>query len=154
MEIIIPLIKGCFWPFLLFFVIFPALTLGCLYIIFRPLKKNYEITKGIINCDGSMKKFVFRIDLSREEFFRLLKSRNVCDVMEYSLNDENSIIIFKEHGSTVSYDLYLLQFDGYLILRLKQRAILFGTTRIHYRINEFWISKLNAKPIDYSRNAF
>ena len=94
MEIIIPLIKGCFWPFLLVFVIFPALTFGCLCIIFRPLKKNYEITKGIINC------------------------------------------------------------DGYLILRVKQISLLYGKTNIPYHVNEFWICKFNAKPIDYSRNAF
>ena len=154
MEIIIPLLKVCFWPFLFIFVIFPALTLGCLYIIFRPMYKNREITNGILNFDGSMRKFVFRIDLSKDEFFSKLKSRNACDTMEYSLNADLTGITFKELGSRLEYGIEIIPCDGYLILRVKQISLLYGKTNIPYHVNEFWICKFNAKPIDYSRNAF
>ena len=52
------------------------------------------IQDSVVNYDTFMKKYVFGIELTKDEFFSQLKTRNINDVLEYSLNDDYSVITY------------------------------------------------------------
>ena len=65
-----------------------------LYIIFKPMFWQNKLLNGIVNYDTFMRKFVFRIELTKEEFYSQIKICNINDILEYSLNDDCSVITF------------------------------------------------------------
>lgn len=65
-----------------------------LYFILKPMFKHNELLNSVVNYDTFMKKYVFGIELTKDEFFSQLKTRNINDVLEYSLNDDYSVITY------------------------------------------------------------
>ena len=109
-----------------------------LYIIFKPMFRQNKLLNGIVNYDTFMRKFVFRIEITKEEFYSQLKIRNINDVLEYSLNDDCSVITFTMYNMKYSYKIIVDDFNELIILRVEQIQI---TSKPAFRINEFFIKQ-------------
>ena len=122
-----------------------------LYIIFKPMFRQNKLLNGIVNYDTFMRKFVFRIEITKEEFYSQLKIRNINDVLEYSLNDDCSVITFTMYNMKYSYKIIVDDFNESIILRVEQIQI---TSKPAFRINEFFIKKFNATPLEFEKYSF
>ena len=122
-----------------------------LYIIFKPMFRQNKLLNGIVNYDTFMRKFVFRIEITKEEFYSQLKIRNINDVLEYSLNEDCSVITFTMYNMKYSYKIIVEDFNESIILRLEQIQV---TSKPAFRINEFFIKKFNAKPLEFEKYYF
>ena len=122
-----------------------------LYIIFKPMFRQNKLLNGIVNYDTFMRKFVFRIEITKEEFYSQLKIRNINDVLEYSLNEDCSVITFTMYNIKYSYKIIVDDFNESIILRVEQIQI---TSKPAFRINEFFIKKFNATPLEFEKYSF
>ncbi len=119
-----------------------------LYVIFKPMFRQNKLLNGIVNYDTFMRKFVFRIEITKEEFYSQLKIRNINDVLEYSLNEDCSVIILTMYNMKYSYKIIVDDFNEPIILRVEQIQI---TSKPAFRINEFFIKKFNASPLQFEK---
>ncbi|MBQ8546061.1 MAG: hypothetical protein IJ437_03870 [Clostridia bacterium] len=101
------------------------------------------------NTDAFTRKFIFNVQLTKEEFLIKLKIPNVNDTLEYELNDECSIITFKKDFSKISYNLKVIEINKELQIRVEQIPVFYENTNIPFLINEFFISKFNATPVEF-----
>ena len=121
------------------------------YIIFKPMFRQNKLLNGIVNYDTFMRKFVFRIEITKEEFYSQLKIRNINDELEYSLNEDCSVITFTMYNMKYSYKIIVDDFNESIILRVEQIQI---TSKPAFRINEFFIKKFNATPLEFEKYSF
>ena len=122
-----------------------------LYVIFKPMFRQNKLLNGIVNYDTFMRKYVFYIEFSKVEFFSKLKARNINDVLEYSLNEDCSVITFTMYNMKYSYKIIVDDFNESIILRVEQIQI---TSKPAFRINEFFIKKFNATPLEPEKYSF
>ena len=122
-----------------------------LYIIFKPMFRQNKLLNGIVNYDTFMRKFVFRIEITKEEFYSRLKIRNINDVLDYSLNEDCSVITFTMYNMKYSYKIMVDNFNESIILRVEQIQI---TSKPAFRINDFFIKKFNATPLEFEKYSF
>ena len=126
-----------------------------LYLIFKPGVRQREVSNGVINYDSFMRKFCFSIDATKEEVYSQLNLPNVYDVLEYDLDEENDVITFKRYvGGRYSYRISVDEAEGCHILWVEQIPSVMGGGNVPCLINEFFIKKLDAKPIDYTETAY
>ena len=134
-----------------FFIVFFAMIPVALFIIFKPVVQQKKLLNGVTNYDTFMRKYVYHIDLTKEAFYSQLKIRNINDLLEYSLSDDLSVIIFEKYLNKFPYSIELSESEEGIILKVSQTQL---TSRISYDINAFFIGKFNAKPLNYNDNSF
>ena len=130
---------------IVFFVVAVPLAL---YFILKPMFQHNKLLNGVVNYDTFMRKYVFGIELTKDEFFSQLKTRNINDVLEYSLNDDYSVITYTMYNMKYSYKIKVDDFNESIILRVEQLQL---TSKPAFRINEFFIKKFNAKPLEFEK---
>ena len=136
----------------IFVIIFIVIVIpAALYIIFKSMFRQNKLLNGIVNYDTFMRKYVFYIEFSKVEFFSKLKARNINDVLEYSLNDDCSVITFTMYNRKYSYKIIVDDFRGAIILRVEQIQ---PTSKVAFFINEFFIKKFNATPLEFEKYSF
>lgn len=113
--------------------------------------RQNKLLSGIVNYDTFMRKFVFRIDLTKEDFYSQLKAHNINDLLEYCLNDDCSIITLIKYNARYEYKIKIDEFNEFIILRVEQIPVL---SRLPYLINEFFIKKFNAQPVEFEKYSF
>ena len=135
----------------IFVIAFVVIIPIALYLILKPMFKNNKLLNGIVNYDTFMRKYVFGIALKKEEFYTQLKTPNVYDVLEYTLSEDDAVITFKMYNGKYSYKINIDIFNESIVLRVEQISI---NSRPAFHINEFFIKKFNAKPLDFEKYKF
>ena len=136
----------------IFVVIFVVIVIPvALYIIFKPMFRQNKLLNGIVNYDTFMRKFVFCISLTKEDFYAQLKVHNINDILEYSLNDDCSVITFTTYNMKYSYKIIVDDFNESIILRVEQVQEI---SKPAFSINEFFINKFNATPLEFEKYSF
>ncbi len=138
---------------ILIFIAIIVLVPLAIYVIFKPMIRQNKLLNSVCNYDSLMRNFVFKVDLSKDCFFRQLKTHNVNDVMQYRLNEDLSVITFMRNYTEMSYSIKLKSFENSIVLKIEQ-ATLIGKSNMPYYVNEFWIKKFNAEPLEYEKYAF
>lgn len=138
--------------FLAILVVFILIPAG-IYFIFKPMVRQSRILKGVENYDALMRKFIFRVDMSKAEFFAVLRQNDSSDVLMFHLKDE-STIVFEKDLVKMTYGFSVEELDGFIVLRVQQAHSLHSKTNIPYFVNEFWITKVGAKPLPFSSYPF
>ena len=110
-----------------------------------------KLLNGVVNYDIFMRRFVFSIDSTREEFYSKLKIHNVDDVLEYEFDEQNSVVTFTVHSRQFAYKIKVDEYEQIAILRAEQVPFV---SKVTYHINAFFIKKFNAEPIDYRSYGF
>lgn len=136
-------------PYILVAILVPIVGFFVFLLIFSHVKKYRKITHNVNNTDAFTRKFIFNVQLTKEEFLIKLKIPNVNDKLEYELNDECTIITFKKNFSKISYSLNVIETDKELQIRVEQITIFYQKTNIPFLVNEFFISKFNATPVEF-----
>ena len=134
-----------------FFVIFIPLVLGIIIPIY---KKHSSVTCGVINYDSSMKKFVYKVNLSYQQVIDLLNTKNDVDELSCTFDFEKAIIRFSEYGSHRDYYFQIQECSGFSILKLKQVELIGMSSHVPYKLNPFIVSKLRAEIVPFSQYGF
>ena len=135
----------------IFIVVFVVMIPIALYLILKPMFKHNKLLNGIVNYDTFMKKYVFSVALSKEEFYSQLKMPNVQDVLEYTLSNDGTVITFRLYNGKYPYKINVDAFNESIILRVEQLS---ANSKPAFYINEFFIKKFNAKPLDFEKYKF
>jgi hypothetical protein len=101
-----------------------------------------------------MRKFVYKVPLSRDEIIRILKTANAIDTLSCSLDFEKSLIVFSEYGSRREYYFHIEEHSGFSILKLEQTSLIVMSNHIPYKLNPFMVSKLQAEIVPFSQYGF
>ena len=135
----------------IFIVVFVVMIPIALYLILKPMFKHNKLLNGIVNYDTFMRKYVFSVALGKEEFYSQLKMTNVQDVLEYTLSNDDTVITFRLYNGKYPYKINVDAFNESIILRVEQLS---ANSRPAFYINEFFIKKFNAKPLDFEKYKF
>ena len=136
---------------LFFFVILIPLVLGIIIPIY---KEHSKVTGGIINYDSTMRKFVYKINLSSQEIINLLNTKNDIDELSCAFDFEKSVVRFSEYGSHRDYYFKIQECSDFSILKLEQVALLGMQRHVPYKLNPFIVSKLRAEIVPFSQYGF
>jgi len=137
--------------FLLFFVFAASIVFS--YTI--PISKKYKkTTGGIINHDSTMRKFVYKINLSNKDIIDLLKTKNISDELSCSFDFDKSVIRLSEYGSHRDYYFQVEEYDNFSVLKLEQVAFIGMKSSVPYKLNPFMVSKLQAEIVPFSDYGF
>ena len=136
---------------LFFFVILIPLVLG----IIIPIYKNHsKVTGGIINYDSTMRKFVYKINLSSQEIVDLLNTKNDIDELSCTFDFEKSVIRFSDYGSHRDYYFKIQECSDFSVLRLEKVDLIGMQSHVPYKLNPFIVSKLRAEIVPFSQYDF
>lgn len=134
-----------------FFAILISLVLGT---IIPTYKKHRNTTGGIINYDSAMRKFVYKINLSYQQAVDLLNTKNDVDELSCTFDFEKAIIRFSEYASHRDYYFQIQESSGFSILKLEQVKLIGMQSSVPYKLNPFFISKLQAEIVPFSQYGF
>lgn len=134
-----------------FFAILIPLVLG----IIIPIYKKYRnVTDGVINYDSSMRKFVYKVNLSYQQVVDLLNTKNDVDELSCTFDFDKAIVRFSEYGSHRNYYFQFQECSGFSILKLEQVELIGMSSYVPYKLNPFLVSKLQAEIVPFSRYVF
>ena len=141
---------------LLFFAIFFVVILIPLVVgITIPIyKKHSSVTGGVINYNSSMRKFVYKVNLSYQQVVDLLNTNNDVDELSCTFDFEKAIIRFSEYGSHRDYYFQIQECSGFSILKLEQVELIGMSSHVPYKLNPFIVSKLQAEIVPFSQYDF
>lgn len=137
----------------LYFLIFVFIILVPLVLanIIPAYQNHRKVTGDVINYDSSMRKFVYKVCMSREEIIDALKMKNSGDDLSCTFDFERSVILFSEYGSSREYFFEIQEFDGFSILRLNQAALIGERSNLPFKINSFLGKKIQAEMIPFAQ---
>ena len=101
-----------------------------------------------------MRKYVYKVYMSREQIINKLKNTTDIDELSCDFDLKRSVIKFSEYGSNRKYYFQVQECDEFSILRLKQVELLGMQSYIPYKLNPFFVSKLQAELIPFSQYGF
>ena len=135
--------------FVLFFcVILIPIVLGTIVPIY---KKHSEATGSTINYDATMRRFIYRTQLTYEQIVDLLTMKSDTDELSCTFDFDKAIIRFSDYGSYRDYYFQIQKYDNHSILRLEQVAPIGVQSHIPYKLNPFLVQKLQAEIIPFSQ---
>lgn len=123
---------------------------GIVFVNLLPLLRQRKLLKGVRNYDAGLHRFLFRIDMTLEEFWNRLRRPNAADVLEYDLSDDASVITFRRYKGRLSCRLRPEAHGAYIIFRLETAQHPFVQTGgAQFYVNSFRIQKFGAVPLDF-----
>jgi len=134
-----------------FFIILVFIVLGIIIPIY---KSHHKATGSIANYDSTMRKFVYKVNLSRDDIINLLKIKNDVDELSCTFDVDKSVIKFSEYGSHRDYYFQVQECNGFSILKLEQVSLIGMSSHVPYKLNPFMVSKLQAEIIPFSQYSF
>lgn len=139
----------------LFVILFMLVILpAALYLVLKPMFRDIKVRRGIVNYDTHMRKFVFTVEETKAEVYLKLRLSNIYDVLRYDFDEENAVITFYRNHAKFPYRISFYELDGTMILKIEQISPTMDKDNLPYFINEFFIKKLDAKPIDLFSGRF
>ena len=117
------------------------------------LKDHKSATAGVVNHDSVMRKFIYKINLSRDEIISLLTMTNDADELSCTFDLNKAIIRFSEYGSHRDYYFQIQEYNGYSILQLEQVEGIGMQSFVPYKLNPFMVSKLYAEMLPFPQNS-
>lgn len=139
------------WFVVLFFVVLIPLVLAITIPIY---KEHSQTTKNAINYSVDMRKFVYKVSMSKQEILDTLSRNSVIDELSCALDLERSTIKFSEYDSSRKYSFEIQEYEGFSILRLSQNSLIEMQSHIPYKLNPFLIKKLNAQIVPFAAYRF
>lgn len=137
--------------YIFLFILVSVLTFGMII----PMHKEHEkVCNGVINYDSVMRKFVYKVYLSRQEVITLLKSKNEIDELTCTFNDDETIIKISEYGSNRKYYFQVQELNGFSLLKLEQVSVIGMQSWVPFKLNPFLVKKLNAEIVPFSQHKF
>ena len=124
------------------------ITIG-IFILLPMYLNNKKVSNGIVNY--SSLKYVYKINMSKDQIINRLRLHNAADELDYSLDEENSIIIFKRNGEKASYSYDIRKCNDFCILQINPNSFFPPGSAILCYLNPFWVRKLDAEVVPFSK---
>ena len=141
--------------FLLFVLFFLLISIPLVLGHTIPIYKNHsKATGSIINYDALMRKFVYKINLSYQQVIELLAAKNATDELSCAFDLDNAIIRFSDFGSHRDYHFQIQECNGFSVLKLEQVASIGIKSSVPYKLNPFFVNKLQAEMLPFSKYEF
>ncbi len=113
-------------------------------------------SNGIVNHDASFRQFVYKTHKSSDEIWDTLKLHQIHTSVKYRFNDANQTIVFyselPDGYLDMTYRIYVLEHEGYNILKVVQENHFLEKNKYALLQNEFWCQLLGATPIPYTQH--
>ena len=116
-------------------------------------RKHKESTEGIINHDSLMRKFVYKVYLTRNEIIGILLSVCSGDKLVCKFDSDLSTMVFSDILNSEAYYLVTEKQGDFSILKL-ERIAGHSKSQIKYKLNPFIVSKLKAEALPFSEYEF
>ena len=114
------------------------------------LKKHSEVTDGVVNHNSLMNKFVFKVNLTRDETIAILLTKCVKDTLTCTFDFDMSTIVFSDFWDNEKYYLVISKCDKFSLLHLELVSFRARRSSIKYKITPFIVNKLNAEVVSFS----
>lgn len=133
---------------LLLFVVLAPIVLS----IIIPVHKEHERATGhVVNYDPTMRKFVYKVYLSKEDILTALNTPHIADELTCLLDREQSTVVFSEYGSHIEYWFAIQESEGFSIISLHQIPFITMGSYIPLKLNPFMVQKLKAEIVPFSQ---
>lgn len=134
------------------FVIFFAviLILLVLMITFPIYKNHFKTTKNTFNYNSTMRQFVYKVAMSKDEILNTLQIKNDIDELSCTFDFDRAAVRFSEYGTSREYYFDIQECEGFSIVRLNQVSLFAMGSHVPYKLNPFFIRKLNAETVPFS----
>lgn len=130
-----------------------SLVVGIVMLHWIPIWRRHKASvRNAVNHTPAMTCFVYRVALPRDEILRRLSDTDETDILSCSLDLSDQRVRFTESLSSAEYTLSFQETEGGTLLRLKQSSFLsnlMNSKEIPFKLNPFFIQKLNAEIIPY-----
>ncbi|MBQ8145169.1 MAG: hypothetical protein IJ039_00140 [Clostridia bacterium] len=113
-------------------------------------KKNNVATDGVINYDYAARKFVYKVNLTRDEIISILQTVRSDDALTCTFDSDTSTMIFSDLWDREKYYLVVQKDIDFSVLRLERIGLSTRRSQIKYKLNPFIISKLNAEAVPFA----
>lgn len=134
---------------IIFLLVLIPIVLGSLIPIY---KKHFKVTGNIINYDTMMQRFIYKVYMSEEEIINALKEQYETDELFCEFDFDKTIIkISQYYGETLEYFFEIKVLDEYSILKLNRVTLIGMKSDIPFKLNPFFVKKLNAELIPYAQ---
>ena len=135
---------------IIWFVLILLLIAAGFYFLISVCSKARRRLNGVENYDAFQQRFVYRIDLPIEKTMERLRRPSIYDSEGYEFSDDLKKITFS--GTLGPCELNIEpQTDGCILFvrMFEPNRRVMGNGPAYDLMNEFWIRKLQAKPIDF-----
>ena len=109
-----------------------------------------DVTDGVVNHNSLMNKFVFKVNLTRDETIAILLTKCVKDTLTCTFDFDMSTIVFSDFWDNEKYYLVISKCDKFSLLHLELVSFRARRSSIKYKITPFIVNKLNAEVVSFS----
>ena len=115
--------------------------------------KFAKATGSVVNHDRYMRKFVYKVYMSKDEIINSLKIMNIKDELSCTFDFEKTTVLITDIsrlgslGPRREYFYEIQEYDEFSILKLSVTTIFHERNQICFKLNPFMVSKLNAEII-------
>lgn len=124
------------------------LSIGIIFTISKS-KKHREAAGGVVNHDSIMSKFVFKVNLTRDETIGILLTKCATDTLSCTFDFDTSTIVFSDFWDNEKYYLVISKCDEFSLLHLELVNFRARRSSIKYKITPFMVNKLNAEAVSF-----
>lgn len=144
------------WENLIFWFIWFFIMIVCLGVNIPMYDKYAKATGSIVNHDINMRKFVYKVNMSKEEIINSLKIMNIKDDLSCAFDcEKNTVVIadlsYLNPSYKTEYFYEIQEYDGFSILKLGVTSIFHERNNIYLKLNPFMVSKINAEIVPFSK---
>ncbi|MBQ8215581.1 MAG: hypothetical protein IJZ33_04915 [Clostridia bacterium] len=119
------------------------------------LKEHMKTTKGVINHNDRLTKFVYKIPMKKEEIIEALRSAKDTSELRCEVDPAVSQLVFDGVNGRRrrNYAYAIREEKGFCYFYIKELYTPFQG-HVEYKINSFMIANLQAELIPYSEDTF
>jgi len=135
-------------------IVFLAIIIPVVFFHSKQATQSHKIfSNGIMNYNASLSEFVYEIDKTGDEIWRILNSHHFSLPLKYRFNEADHTIVFypalPDGSANITYRISFIEHKGHNILKVTEETQLFSKNRFALYQNEFWYKALGATPYPY-----
>ena len=114
------------------------------------MNEDRKARGGVNNTDAFMQKFCYVTDMDKKSIIERLSIRSGYDKLEYTFDSTKQIITFINFGVKTEYQLQFIEKLDCTYLEVSRLHFLSNEKSDIYKVNPFFVAKLEAEPFDYT----
>ena len=117
------------------------------------LKEHMKTTKGVINHNDRLTKFVYKIPMKKEEIIEALRSAKDTSELRCEVDPAVSQLVFDGVNGRRNYAYAIREEKSFCYFYIKELYIPFQG-HVEYKINSFMIANLGAELVPFNEDDF
>lgn len=121
-----------------------------LFIIFKPAIQDARVRNNVSNSDPFTRHYCYILHSTQDETVNKLSIHNITDTLEYTFDADCLTITFSHQGASIKHQLSFYTVENETYLKVSRIKFMHSKSNIPLMINQFFVKKLDAKPVDYN----